>query len=465
MPRNDFVQTSIDTVERTAPVVDSTVSGVTLQHFLIKQKFVLYGGFCQNMVGLQHPTDVKCVKELSDVDVQLMASVLTEDLKIRKPFAEGYSVNEAYHTVKLCHDFAMDPDGLQIANYVTLLIKCLFIGMQIGPEQVRVPKFFDAFCNSLSEGTLETLKNFIDSMERSQGEAMTVLRKFSEKTDRLSRWPDQARWMTLFPRFTEETHKFCLAQAKVGKVTLQTLSKHFKAPQGRGEDLPLFKRFYANCGNIGIEPYWMFYEAEDPVEQTLVDTSSLVTCPPFNQLYKLASETNRRARDKLLGFPWMRKAWDAMSTIIVLHDPFTGQLNDFVKKESLKFWSNPLSKKDFNKSSVVMANFVEEIRVRKIKITQGLCRIFVKFLTNITTAVEPIPGLERQPTPSEDDARHKKILQQEIQGDGPDIGQLEQQLAERREQLAKFPIEKPTDDSGVFLPVLLLGLGIFLLTS
>ena len=153
-----------------------------------------------------------------------------------------------------------------------------------------------------------------------------------------------------------------------------------------------------------------------------------------------------------------------MSTIIVLNDPFTGQKRDFVKNQSIKFWSNPLSRKDFNKSPEVMANFVEEIRVRKITITPALCKMFVKFLTNISDAVQPIPGLERQPTHAEDDARHKEILQQQIQDEGPDIGQIEQQLAQRREQLAKFPIEEAKDDSGVVLPVLLLGLGIFLFT-
>ena len=108
-----------------------------------------------------------------------------------------------------------------------------------------------------------------------------------------------------------------------------------------------------------------------------------------------------------------------------------------------------------------MANFIDEIRIRKTPITPALCKMFV---TNISDAVEPIPGLERQPTAAEDDARHKELLHRQIQDDGPSVGNLERQLAARREQLAKFPMEKETDDSGVILPVLLLGLGIFLLS-
>ena len=150
-----------------------------------------------------------------------------------------------------------------------------------------------------------------------------------------------------------------------------------------------------------------------------------------------------------------------MSTIIVMHDPFTAQNQDFVKKQTIKFWSNPLSKKDFNRSLEVMANFVEEIRVRRIPITADLCKVFV---TDISDAVKPIPGLEKQPTPAEDDARHKEALQQQIKDDGPSISQIEKQLEERRLQLEKYPRKPEKDDSGIILPVLLLGLGIFLLT-
>jgi hypothetical protein len=37
-------------------------------------------------------------------------------------------------------------------------------------------------------------------------------------------------------------------------------------------------------------------------------------------------------------------------------------------------------------------------------------------------------------------------------------------MEERRVQLARFPIEEPKEDSGVILPILFLGLGIFLLS-
>ena len=87
--------------------------------------------------------------------------------------------------------------------------------------------------------------------------------------------------------------------------------------------------------------------------------------------------------------------------------------------------------------------------------------VFVKFLINCDDAITPAPALERRPTEEEVEERHKQVLHREIQLGGPT---LEEQMEERRLQLAKFPIEEQTEDSGVILPVLLLGLGIFLLS-
>jgi hypothetical protein len=38
-------------------------------------------------------------------------------------------------------------------------------------------------------------------------------------------------------------------------------------------------------------------------------------------------------------------------------------------------------------------------------------------------------------------------------------------MEQRRVQLSRFPMEEPTEDSGVILPILLLGAGIFLLST
>ena len=392
--------------------------------------------------------------------VRAELSVFNERNEIKET-TSVFSVNDSYLTLKTVHDFAMDPNGLQVANYITLVCKCLYIAKEL--NKTPFARDLDKFFNSFTEGQIETCTNFIESLALKNDAAMTSLGAISDR-GRMSTWPDKDRYYQLIPTFTEEAHRYCTAEQKLSKIPVSELAKSFREPQAQGGELNAARQFYKNVGNRGITPYWLFFDRAQAGANTLVDVKSLTTCGPFNQLYKLASSPNTRVREKLLRYPWMRKAWNAMSTIIIINDPFTGQNQDFVKKNTMKYWSNPLSRKDFNRSNEVMSKFVDEIRVRKLKITEELCKTFVKFLTNISDAVAPIPGLEKQPTREEDDARHKIALQQQIQDDGPSINDIERQLEERRLQLQKFPKEEEKDDSGVMLPVLLLGLGIFLFT-
>ena len=458
MPRDDFVQACIDTVETIPRVTDSSISGRTIQYFVMKQRPVLYNVFCSNMVGQQALGTGKSVKELVDIDSRFILSVLDEQNNVKETQGE-FSVNDAYLTLKTVHDFAMDPDGERVANYLTLIAKCLYIANKINntPFTAELNKFF----NSCTAGALETCTNFIESLSIKDDAAMQILAVLSDQ-GRMSTWRDKDRYYQLIPNLTEETHRYCTAEQKKANFPVSDLAKWFREPQIQGGELSTAQQFYKNCGNSGITPYWLFFDRAQGAPNTLVDVKSLTTCGPFNQLYKLASSPNTRVREKLLRYPWMRKSWNTMSTIIIINDPFTAQKSDFVKKNTMKYWSNPLSRKDFNRSNEVMANFVDEIRVRKLKITEELCKTFVKFLTDISKAVAPIPGLEKQPTREEDEARYKIALQQRIEDDGPSINEIEKQLEERRIQLQKFSKEEKKDDSGVMLPVLLLGLGIFL---
>jgi hypothetical protein len=154
---------------------------------------------------------------------------------------------------------------------------------------------------------------------------MDTLRIYAEKAGRLSHWRDRDKYYALFPQFTEEALRFCMAEQKSSGGTIQELAKHFQAPQAQSAEQKAVQQLYSNCGNIGITPYWFFYDTAPGAQRDLVDVSSFTTTQPFNQLYKVASTPNRRVRDKLLGYPWMRKSWDAMSTIIrPVHGPKSG---------------------------------------------------------------------------------------------------------------------------------------------
>ena len=99
MPRDDFVQACIDTVETIPEVTNSTISGRTIQYFVMKQRPVLYNVFCSNMVGQQALGTGKSVKELVDIDSRFILSVLDEQNNVKETQGE-FSVNDAYLTLK-----------------------------------------------------------------------------------------------------------------------------------------------------------------------------------------------------------------------------------------------------------------------------------------------------------------------------------------------------------------------------
>jgi hypothetical protein len=106
-----------------------------------------------------------------------------------------------------------------------------------------------------------------------------------------------------------------------------------------------------------------------------------------------------------------------------------------------------------------MQFFLEEIKVRKIKMAPHLCQIFVKFINDINLAINPAPQLQTEANATEEDQRQKAMLRRQIE---ESVQPLEGRMKERREQLQS--LEESKDESGVILPILLLGLGIFLLS-
>jgi hypothetical protein len=464
MPRvasGNFVEECINDIENFKDVVETEISGVTLRDFMIKQKPIIYSAFCTSMVGHQHPRTKSCISWVGDqVDHNVMQSVLSETEEIRPPTA-GFSIKEAYVSMKRVHTFAKDPEGPQVANYIALVTKCIWIAQHM-MGGAKMSKELDKFYKILTDGKIETTKNFMESLGEKRGDAESALSIYQGLHGRLSSWPNKGALSVLLPKFTVDARLYCVAQRKSSKTTLESLTAKFLRPtvQGREPD-DNDRRFYKNCGNDEVKPYWLFFDDIAPTGENLVDTKRFVTIPQFNDLWQISQTTGKRDRDNLLGHTFMKKSWEAMSTIIVLNNPYTGQYTDWVEKNTIRYWSR-LAKRDFIRDTKVMQYFLEEIKVRNIKIPRPLCMTFVKFLADISLAVTPAPALEEQPSPEENLQRQKQALQRDIRQDGPS---LEARLEQTRVQLAKFPLEPTTDDSGVFLPVLLLGLGIFLLST
>jgi hypothetical protein len=454
----DFVDQCFEANKEIAEVENTQISGLTLQRFLSKQQPVLYSAFCTTMVGHKNPRTDKLIYRLDHVGPDAMQQLVSRDTsQILRPTAT-FNIKDSYTAMKIIHTFAKDPDGSHVADYITMVTKCIWIARAM-TGRGDIPRELDDFYNSVTEGKLETTSNFMESLSQDDGEATNFL-FYLEKMERLSKWKQKDRWIALLPKFTADANSYCVAQRKYAKVTLQDLVLRFKKPiiQGRdhdGADLQFFK----HTENEETKPYWLFYSPVAPIAENVIDPHRLVSTPTFLNLYKIVANIKlKRDLDKLLRFSWMKRSWNAMCTILVLHDPLTGQHTDWIQKQTLRFWSS-LKAKDFNKSPDLMQFFLEELSVRKIKIPKELCMVFVKFLINCDDAITPVPELGVRPTEDEVDERHKQILHREIREGGPS---LEDQMEERRVQLARFPIEEPKEDSGVILPILFLGLGIFL---
>ena len=457
MPREDFVTECMESVDQIRDVVETQISGPTLQNFMIKMKPVIYTAFCATMMGLKHPRNNECVAMLSDVDKTLMAVCLNRELQIITPIS-SYDVRTAYASIKLVHGFAKDPDGEQIANYISLCTKAIWIGRSI-LGKTKIPKQLDDFFKGITKGEVETTRDFIQSMSEKQGDANSALAGLCKRNGRLSTWHDKSKWSTIMPEFTLAVRTYCIAQRRSTNTSMERLAQMFISPVVPGRQVSTEdKIFYENCANQDISPFWLFLDNVPPEAETLIDPSSLVTLQSFDDLFKITQVQNKRSREQLLKFKWMKNSWNAMSTIIVLHNPFTGQHHDWVEKQSIRYWSR-LKKQDFNQSTNVMQFFLEEIKVRKIKMAPHLCQIFVKFINDINLAINPAPELQTEADATEEDQRQKAMLQRQIE---ESVRPLEGRMKERREQLQS--LEESKDDSGVILPILLLGLGIFLLS-
>jgi hypothetical protein len=459
MPRDDYVEHCITILERIPRVVDSSISGLTIQRFFEKIKPTILPIFCQTMLGHQDGGKF-CVKAQTDVDLRFFRGKLDEKEEIQSPDSL-FPINEAYHTIKQMFTMAVDPEGIQVANYITLLAKCLWISKQL--TNGNVAKDMDFAVKSLFLGNIETCKSLLRSFSENDGYAMKHLSDIS-KRGRLSTWPNKAMYYKYLPDFAELVRRFCIGERSKKHITLDDLTKLFQKPNTNepGDIL-----FYKNVGNDGVFPFWVFYKPEAIQQPKFVDVSRLVKSEPFIVFSKMSVVGNKRARDKLLQSVEMKKSWAKFSTAVVINNPFTGQDGDFVRSQADKYWTKQLSSRDFVQGVDVLRKFAFEMKVRKTTIPRELCQIFVKFLKDLTFHVKPIPNLEHVPAQQEEDDRFKKILRRQIDEGGQEYMEsppLEVQMEERRLQLQEI-YPPPKDDSGIILPVLLLAAAIFLFST
>jgi hypothetical protein len=135
-----------------------------------------------------------------------MIQVLTRDtVQILRP-TDSYGIKESYTAVKLIHTFAKDPEGTQVADYIAMVTKCIWIARAMTGRQ-HLPEDLDKFYNSITDGKLETTQDFIESLSRDEGDALAGNFLFYlEKEKKLSGWRDKEKWKVLLPKFTADAN-------------------------------------------------------------------------------------------------------------------------------------------------------------------------------------------------------------------------------------------------------------------
>ena len=112
-----------------------------------------------------------------------------------------------------------------------------------------------------------------------------------------------------------------------------------------------------------------------------------------------------------------------------------------------------------------MLRFLQGLEDKKLPIPRQIVPVLLKFMTGIARATAPIPNLEKQPSQKDITHNLQGALKQEMSDQAPP---LEERMARLREQQAKFNFKtlksdkEKKDDSGMMVPILLLGAGIFL---
>ena len=459
--RNDFVDTEVQRLEQIAAVVETQIPAKNLRDFFTKKgRPVIYGAFVASVYGerIQGGGPVTKPMHITSTIVQEM---LDENGELR-PVQGQYAIGDAYNCIKTVYNMCTNPGGLQVANYILLLTKAIFIAQHFA-EDKRFPKTLDKLIKSLTKGEHDSFRYFLEDLQNpmdSSAAMQVVVSQVVKQSGPIQTWRTSQQMISLVQRTTQECVKYCTATCKRQKLNPRDIEKLFEKFPRSDQGI---NQLYANCSNEGVSALWLFYPKQDRVVK-LVDIRSLRTLEVFNDLSKLTQTANKRDKDKMLNYVWMRKSWDAMSTLLVIADPFLEDHRDYIKLQADKFWKDSLSRKDFNKKTQVLEYFVAQVKGGKHNVEDWLGRVFIKFLGDITKAVKPIPGLEMAPTSDDEDKYHKEMLHLQIQEDSAPIAV---QLEERRLQMEKFGQsgKKDKDDSGMIIPILILGIAIFMFSK
>ena len=472
MPAEDFVEHVIDqyTSRPNSGLNEATLNAKYIRGFL-RDRAVIYPQFIERFVG-SGDDDVQ-YNRLDEFRVKIWKESTTdEEGDLCSPNSE-YKLTDMYSAVKELYNMCVIPTGLQYVNYISMLLRTVYIIKTIIYKEIVIPPGIDKAIKTLTKNQFEGSERLFKDLNQNQL-CKQHFNDLTRRTDRLHDWKDQAVYRALARDLSIEVGNMCVNAKRESELSSEEIWLNLNKPQNRKE------RIYRVLTQA-VPPVWLFRERAKADEIETVDIGRVTTLQIFDDLWKICHTKNTRTLSKILQTRAMEKNFRAMNTAIILSNQLTGDADLWVTGQCNKFWpEEKLSRSDFRNKAEVMLFFLQEIKQKKKAIDKTIATYFIAFLGELASFLKPIPNLEKAKTQEEQMEQFNRVVKEELRRDAPSV---ERQMAQAREQRKNLFGTEDYDtiyqagmerlnqkvkvsasqksDSGMVLPILLLAGAIF----
>ena len=367
-------------------------------------------------------------------------------------------INNAITAIDNLYPFLCSPTGEDIANFLLCCGKALFCAQSMFDEDSNEsPALLQSFQQVVTAlgykgDPVENVNSFVQLMisDDEQRPERKFLSDLIRNKARLQEWATEDAVSNSLRRFDEEVERSCTAQIR--KSSSEDKFKKIQEMFELGGPMKISK----------INPYWLFFpKSSDVFTSVVADSSYLRTMKSVRTIRDMVSVRNKTSLGKILKHPSLKKNWNIFSRLTYIMDPFSDET--FLEKTSrernrvkLSHGKDPIFSPDFVSHAVDSILKTETIPLDYAK---GLIQLAVAFEQAVAIpdleAGESVMGVD-PPQPQVEDIKVK--LMEQV----PEIASM--QLARMRHDGGSRQNEPKTTDSGMILPILLIGATVFLLS-
>ena len=431
---------------------NTPISGNVLRSFFNKRA-VLHRNFLELVFGLQD--DQGLITRPQHFSAKRMKHFQMNQGKLyidQSSVTDSIEFHEVYNEVATTFGWYCRPTGIQIINYIFLLLKSVHIAARLNlGRRDRV---------AYSEQLDKAQKNFAimiacepcDSLSLFYGKIQTELiqtglRDFVALTDPLnSEKSEMVRGV--IELFEKESVRFCRSQWSHAEMSIDMLEQRFLNPDRK------FKKLYDHLSsNDEIFPFWLFGQ-ENPqhlqnAEQTS-DPREFTALPVFQDFKKLCQSQTQTGLKQILRYPNAKKAWSDFTKLTIIFDPYEGNLRDTVEYLYRRKWRDQLNNPNEECDPFYLDRMIQSVEMNYNHLPVSYLTSLMSFLNILISFVEPIPNLEEPEKGVDLGAQQPDEVRKP----------LEERIEERRLQFGS-QLKESQDNS--MIPILLLGGLIFLM--